>query len=113
MTRKQSAIRSNLFLALLAIFTLSTATAAEQRWFSDAQVEQGAKLFQQNCAACHGANAEATSSWKQTDADGNYPPPPLNGSAHAWHHPLSVLKQTIVDGGAKLGGQARLWQPPQ
>lgn len=105
MTSKHSVIRFNLFLALLAIFSLPTDSAAGQRWFSDAQVEQGAKLFQQNCAACHGAKAEATPNWKQTDADGNYPPPPLNGSAHAWHHPLSVLRQTIVEGGAKLGGQ--------
>ena len=38
------------------------------------------------------------------DSNGNYPPPPLNGTAHAWHHDISVLKNTIQEGGVKLGG---------
>jgi thiol:disulfide interchange protein DsbC len=75
------------------------------RWYSDEQVVQGEKLFRQNCAGCHGQNAEATPNWKQTDANGNYPPPPLNGSAHAWHHDLDLLRRTVREGGAKLGGQ--------
>ena len=58
-----------------------------------------------NCASCHGQNAEATPNWKQTDANGNYPPPPLNGSAHTWHHDLNLLRRTIREGGAKVGGQ--------
>jgi thiol:disulfide interchange protein DsbC len=41
----------------------------------------------------------------KTDANGNYPPPPLNGTAHAWHHDLDLLRRTIREGGAKLGGQ--------
>ena len=43
--------------------------------------------------------------WRKTQADGSYPPPPLNGTAHAWHHPLSVLLRTIQEGGARLGGK--------
>jgi thiol:disulfide interchange protein DsbC len=79
--------------------------AEPERWYSDDQVAQGEKLFRQNCAACHGQDAEATLDWKKTDANGNYPPPPLNGSAHAWHHDLDLLRRTIREGGAKLGGQ--------
>ena len=52
----------------------------------------------------HGANAEGTADWKKTDANGNYPPPPLNGSAHAWHHSIPQLARTIKEGGIKLGG---------
>ena len=74
------------------------------RWYSDAQVEQGALLYKTHCAVCHGENAEATSEWRTPDANGNYPPPPLNGTAHAWHHPRSVLLQTIAQGGVPLGG---------
>ena len=79
------------------------ATAAE-RWFNQAVVDHGAELFQQNCAVCHGANAEGTSDWKKTDANGNYPPPPLDGSAHAWHHSIPQLVRSIKEGGVKLGG---------
>jgi thiol:disulfide interchange protein DsbC len=97
-------IRS-LLLAFLLAATHQSYAAETDRWYSDEQVAAGKKLFQQNCAACHGQNAEATPDWKKTDANGNYPPPPLNGSAHAWHHDLDLLRRTIRVGGAKLGGQ--------
>lgn len=74
------------------------------RWYTNGQVEQGAAVFAQNCAECHGANAEATPNWRETIPDGKYPPPPLNGTAHAWHHPLDMLRRQIRLGGAPLGG---------
>jgi len=43
-------------------------------------------------------------------ASGHYPPPPLNGSAHAWHHPLTTLKTVIREGGEPLGGVMPAWQ---
>lgn len=79
---------------------------AQARWYTPQQVAQGQVLFQQNCAACHGDKAEGlTGNWNQPGADGSYPPPPLNGSAHAWHHPLSALQYTIREGGIKMGGK--------
>jgi thiol:disulfide interchange protein DsbC len=89
---------------LLAGLFLASTVQAESRWYDPATVDQGATLFEQNCASCHGLNAEGTADWKKTDADGNYPPPPLNGSAHAWHHSKELLTRTIREGGAKLGG---------
>lgn len=89
-----------LSLLCLASFNI---TAAE-RWFNQEVVDYGAGLFQQNCAACHGVNAEGTKEWKKTDANGNYPPPPLDGSAHAWHHSIPQLARSIKEGGIKLGG---------
>lgn len=79
--------------------------ADTQRWYVAEQAERGKTVFATNCAACHGNNAEATSHWKTLDTNGNYPPPPLNGSAHAWHHPLMILGRTIYHGGAPVGGQ--------
>jgi len=81
-----------------------TAQAGSGRWYSPEQLDTGDQLFQQNCAGCHGANAELTIDWKKTDSNGRYPPPPLNGTAHAWHHALAQLKQTILRGGVPLGG---------
>ena len=80
------------------------ADSSVERWYTAEQVIQGRELFAQHCAGCHGNNAAATPDWRKTDASGNYPPPPLNGSAHAWHHPLSVLRETIRRGGVPLGG---------
>jgi len=86
------------------LLALPSISGAESRWYDQSAVDNGRSLFQQNCASCHGQNAEATTNWKQTDPDGNYPPPPLNGTAHAWHHSKDLLKETILEGGTKIGG---------
>jgi thiol:disulfide interchange protein DsbC len=95
--------RSLIFLVLLAS-SANTYAAEGDRWYSSRQVERGEVIFRENCAACHGPNAEATANWKQRDANGNFPPPPLNGSAHAWHHDLALLRRTVREGGKQLGG---------
>jgi len=74
------------------------------RWYTAAQVAEGGNLFQTHCAVCHWESAAATADWRTTDENGLYPPPPLNGSAHAWHHPMPVLEQTIANGGVPAGG---------
>jgi mono/diheme cytochrome c family protein len=79
------------------------------RWYTESSVRQGKEVFATYCSSCHGQNAEAIPDWKTLDANGNYPPPPLNGTAHAWHHPLSVLKLVIEQGGAPMGGQMPAW----
>ena len=96
---------SNFLLVGLLLVAGQSYAAENERWYSDEQVLRGEKLFRQNCAGCHGQNAEAIPDWKKTDANGNYPPPPLNGTAHAWHHDLDLLRRTLREGGAKLGGQ--------
>lgn len=75
------------------------------RWYSEQQVLLGKSVYDANCISCHNPNARGTFKWKQPLEDGSYPPPPLNGSAHAWHHPLSVLLKTINDGGIQMGGK--------
>jgi thiol:disulfide interchange protein DsbC len=92
-----------LTLVVAAVLVLTPARG-EGRWYDQQVVEKGNRLFQQNCASCHKPNAEGTPDWKQTNEQGQYPPPPLNGSAHAWHHDMETLRRTIREGGAKLGG---------
>lgn len=79
-------------------------TAPIERWYSSTQVDRGNPLFQANCASCHKPDASGTPNWKETNPDGKYPPPPLNGTAHAWHHPLAMLRRSIRVGGVPLGG---------
>jgi cytochrome c553 len=64
-------------------------------------------VFNTNCAICHGAEAAGTPDWRKPMEDGKYPAPPLNGTAHGWHHPLKALRRQINQGGAKYGG----WMP--
>ncbi|UCH54120.1 MAG: cytochrome c [Pseudomonadota bacterium] len=90
--------------------SVANAPASPNRGHNFSTVTRGAKLFQENCAACHGAQAEGAPNWQKPGADGKYPAPPLNGTAHAWHHPHSVLVRTIKDGTAKLGGSMPAWR---
>ena len=96
--------------------TLSTTTAKDgsARWYTSEQLAQGKVIFSENCAACHGADAggvgASVDDWKTPDANGLYPAPPINGSAHAWHHSLKTLLRTINDGGKPLGGTMPAWQ---
>lgn len=91
-------------IAFAIMFTSASQAFAADRWFNAEIVAYGNGIFQQNCAVCHGSNAEGTREWKKTDENGNYPPPPLDGSAHAWHHPIAQLARSIREGGIKLGG---------
>ena len=85
------------------------ATAAGAEASAEDRLARGAALFRQHCATCHGRNAEGAPDWRKRRPDGSFPPPPLNGTGHAWHHSLDVLKMTIRDGTAKLGGTMPAW----
>ena len=78
-----------------------------------AEVSRGKEIYRVQCANCHGANAEGAPNWQKRDAEGNFPPPPHDGSGHTWHHPDRVLFEIIHDGLAdplRLGSPKRM--PP-
>jgi mono/diheme cytochrome c family protein len=79
------------------------------RWYTTSQLEEGNKIYSENCASCHGKAAASVEEWRKPDSNGNYPPPPLNGRAHAWHHPLSIMDKVISEGGEPLGGVMPAW----
>ncbi|MCP5348295.1 MAG: cytochrome c [Pseudomonadales bacterium] len=88
-----------------------TMTARPGRWYDSGRLQQGAAVFAGNCAGCHGQLAQGlTEDWKTRLPDGSFPPPPLNGSAHAWHHPRVQLLQVIDTGGIPYGGQMPAFQ---
>ncbi len=78
---------------------------AEKRWYSPQDAQKGQKVFKQNCAVCHGDKAQGVvKDWRAELPNGKYPAPPLNGTAHAWHHRLKALDATIQRGGIPIGG---------
>ncbi|WP_292967380.1 cytochrome c [Nitrosomonas sp.] len=85
--------------------------SAEQivRNFDPEQMARGQALFRKNCAVCHGRNAEGTPDWRKPLENGRYPPPPLNGTAHAWHHSTEELKNFILNGGPPGEGRMPGW----
>lgn len=88
----------------------ATETRTIKREVNVKAFSRGQKLFQKNCAVCHGKHAEGTKNWRSSDEDGTFPPPPLNGTAHTWHHSTSVLVDTIKNGTAKIGGSMPAWK---
>ena len=82
----------------------------DQRVYDTAQLLRGEQLFNQHCASCHGPGASGDPNWRQQGVDGRFPPPPLNGTAHAWHHPLAQLRHTIKNGGPAGQSNMPAWK---
>jgi len=76
----------------------SADAAPPKRWYSPEHVARGALVYTENCAVCHGQNAEGTKNWRQRADDGKFPPPPIDGTGHAWHHPMKILGAQIKFG---------------
>ena len=107
----------NLFLLVLVSFlgiqpiysadgTDEPEDLVDDRWYTQTQLKLGKRVFERNCMVCHGYSGEGIADdWKKPLADGSYPPPPLNGTAHTWHHVRSALLRTINKGGKEWGGQ--------
>lgn len=73
------------------------------------EVKKGGEIFERHCAQCHGTNGEGDPEWRKRDVDGMFPPPPLNGTGHAWHHPTAFLKNRIKNGSAADEGKMPAW----
>lgn len=80
------------------------------RNFDQAQIKRGEDVYVANCVGCHGPNGAGTPDWRKPNPDGKYPPPPLDGTAHAWHHSTEVLKKTILKGTPPEIGSMPAWE---
>lgn len=94
---------------LLILFSISASALPDvmPRWYTQENVSKGKEVYMEHCAVCHQPDLSGTKDWSKKDASGRYPPPPLNGTAHTWHHSMKVLATAIKDGGTPLGG----WMP--
>ena len=96
---------SRLF-AIFTIILLVGCSPEEKNSNIDSMASLGESVFNKNCVSCHGVKGQGLATdWKVEDANGNYPPPPLNGTAHTWHHSPEQLLYTINKGGTEMGGQ--------
>ncbi len=68
------------------------------------QLTLGKKVYDAQCAACHGANLEGQANWRQRLANGMLPAPPHDASGHTWHHPDRQLFDMTKYGSAALAG---------
>ena len=61
----------------------------------------GATLYAEHCASCHGANLEGQPNWRVQNEDGSLPAPPHDDSGHTWHHADQMLRDYTRLGGAE------------
>jgi mono/diheme cytochrome c family protein len=91
---------------IAVIAFLAGCSPAEKETSAESNIVLGEDVFNKNCVSCHGSKGVGLAKdWKVKDKNGNYPAPPLNGSAHTWHHSPSDLLYTINKGGLDMGGQ--------
>ncbi|HKJ77553.1 MAG TPA: cytochrome c [Gammaproteobacteria bacterium] len=79
------------------------------RWYDVSQVRQGAEIYTAECAECHGKKAQGAADWQEPLPNGAYPPPPLNGDGHGWHHPLPALFYVVKNGSPGGKGNMPAW----
>lgn len=95
--------------ALVAFPLSGPAMAAGLLPYEDpARVANGAQIYAEYCAACHGADLEGAPNWREPDADGRMPAPPHDASGHTWHHADPLLVDIVTRGTeAVVGGGYR------
>ncbi|MCK4866212.1 MAG: cytochrome c [Gammaproteobacteria bacterium] len=90
--------------------SFSTEEKVVKRDVDPVRYSQGTRLYQLNCATCHGLNAEGAKDWRKADDNGKNPAPPLNGTGHTWHHSTKALFNVIRNGTGKIGGNMPAWK---
>ncbi|MBV2358914.1 cytochrome c [Thalassococcus sp. CAU 1522] len=72
------------------------------------RVSNGARIYADYCASCHGVALEGQPDWRVPDADGYLPAPPHDPSGHTWHHDdLLLLRIVTLGTEAIVGGNYR------
>lgn len=54
-------------------------------------IQEGKRVYAEECAACHGESLEGQENWKTPDDSGLLPAPPHDDTGHTWHHADDLL----------------------
>ena len=94
METKTRALPGVVLLGMLAVSGTAAAAATPKQQ----EIEIGKGVYQQNCAACHGAKGEGQTGWEKRNALGELPAPPHGPEGHTWKHADGMLYMIIREG---------------
>lgn len=77
----------------LAVLIVGQINPSSGSLTASAQPAHGKELYDKDCAVCHGPNGRGVPGWRYQAR----PAPPLDSSAHAWHHEDDQLLAMILD----------------
>ena len=87
-------------IRLVAVLLATTVSPVS----AESDLRMGERLYQENCASCHGANLEGQPDWRTRLPNGRLPAPPHDASGHTWHHTDRVLFDVVKRGPAAIVG---------
>ena len=91
-----------LALIILATVSLRSQAAPSADPANSTVVALGQRVYQEQCASCHGENLEGEENWQDRDSSGLIKAPPHDETGHTWHHDDAYLFDSIRQGGARL-----------
>ena len=80
------------------IVLLATAHAGEGGTADPQQIAVGRRVYQVQCASCHGSRGEGAPDWQRPDGQGEMPAPPHDREGHTWKHADGMLYRIVRDG---------------
>lgn len=62
------------------------------------EIRSGRRIYEAQCASCHGVRGEGMPKWEVPNAQGELPAPPHDPSGHTWKHADGMLYRMIRNG---------------
>jgi mono/diheme cytochrome c family protein len=88
-------------ISIVIALSLLLLACTEQRKADPANAEQvayGKRIYEAQCASCHGAKLEGQPNWRERLPSGKFPAPPHDASGHTWHHSDALLFDIVKRG---------------
>lgn len=97
----------------LAASALAASHSSQAASPQASRLTMGKRVYETQCASCHGVRGEGAPNWREADANGEMPAPPHDAQGHTWKHADGMLYRLVRDGWRDAFNKTqRLTMPP-